>query len=163
VKPVTLALTLALTSLFSAVTADDKNKLAPDVAATLEKADELEVLSLDPMKPKDTPKDDFHGYKVLGKTTVKKDDRKAILDALDAGLRGSDGSLADTFNPRLGLRATHDGKSVELVIDFEGRGMQTFAGGKSSGSMPTTAGPQKGFDKILTDAKVPLAAKPEKK
>jgi len=89
---------------------DDWNRLAPEGAATLDRADELEVPSLDPMKPTDKSKDDFHGYKVLGETTVRKDDRKAILDGLKAGLKESDGGLADTFTPRHGLRATHDGK-----------------------------------------------------
>jgi len=163
VKVTSLALPFALLALAPLATADDKNKMAPDVAAVLEKADEFEVLSLDPMKLKEKPKDDFHGYKVLGKTTVKKDDKKAILDALHAGLKASDGSVADCFNPRHGLRATHDGKTVDLVICFECLAMQTFVGDKSAGTMPTTAAPQKVFDKVLTDAKVPLAAKPEKK
>lgn len=142
--------------------ADKENKLPDEVQAVLDKADEVEVLSLDPDKPKDKPKDDFHGYKVLGKTTVKKDDKKAVVEAICKGIADSGLKTALCFNPRHGLRATHDGKTVELVICFECLFVEVFPGDRCS-NVRTTSTPQKVFDKVLTDAKVPLPGKKEEK
>ncbi|WP_227254865.1 hypothetical protein [Frigoriglobus tundricola] len=132
----------------------------PDAArAILEKADQLELLSLNPKnEPEDKRgKDTFHNYKILGQTTVKGDDRKALLAALLDGVKNSGSGSAACFNPRHGIRAVHDGKTTDLVICFECTNIVVYVGDKREQEVHTTRTPQKTFDKILTDAKVPLA------
>jgi hypothetical protein len=159
------ALAVAAVGCASLSPAADKNTFPADVQSVLDKCDEIELYSLDPARnvDKEKPKEEFHGWKVLGKTTLKKDDRKAVLAALNKGIKESDGTVAACFNPRHGIKATHDGKTVEVVICFECLSMQVNYGDKKTASLTTTGTPQKTFDKVLTDAKVPLPGQAEKK
>ena len=80
------------------------------------------LISLDPnLEPKDgKDADRFHGWKVLGQTTIKDADvRKKVLDAVLKGIQENKGEAANCFQPRHGLHATHEGKTVDLVICFE--------------------------------------------
>src|SRR5262249_42133996 len=128
--------------------------------AILDKAQQYELISLDPSREgDDKDKDKFHGWKVLGQTAFKDADlRKKVLDALVKGIQENDGIAAACFNPRHGLRAVHDGKTVDLVICFECLQVQVFVDGKKSGVL-TSESPQPLLDMILKDAKVPLAPK----
>ena len=60
------------------------------------------------------------------------------------------------FNPRHGIRATHDGKTVELVICFECSSFDIYSG--SEGSVEKTKhllvgkSPEATFNKVLKDA-----------
>src|SRR5262249_61445839 len=109
----------------------DENKLPDNVRMILDKADSFEVYSLDPAlqlppKDKEAPKDKaddkdkdkdkFHGWKVLGKTTVKDKDKKDLLEALQKGIKDNDGVAAAGFIPRHGLRAKYDGKTADPAI-----------------------------------------------
>jgi hypothetical protein len=141
-----------------------KNELPADVRAVLDKATTVELLSLDPTpigKGEDVPeKERFHGYRVLGRTTLKDaDKRKAVLAALDKGIKDSDGRVARCFNPRHGIHAVQDGKTADVVICFECLSMEAYLDGKRTGSALTTRGPQATFDKTLRDAGVPLPQK----
>ncbi len=143
-----------------AVTAagEDKvpNKLPDAVNTALEKAGELEVYSLDgETKMKD--KDAWHGSKVLGKTTVKKEDATKLAAAVAKGVTEGDRG-ARCFIPRHGVRAVYDGKTYDLVICFECGWVYVYV---DQSDKPTvlmiSSSPHKMIDKILTDAKVPLA------
>jgi hypothetical protein len=139
------------------------NKLPDNITAILDKADQVELYSLDPSRQKEIPAGaDFHGWKVLGKTTVKDDARKALIAALKKGIKDSDGTVAACFNPRHGIRATVDGKTADVVICFECLSMSSFLG-ETKGSALTTRSPEKTFNKILTDAKVPMPPQREEK
>ena len=163
--PLALAFALGVLLPSAACVADTGNKLPADAQAVLDKAEEIELYSLDPAENADAekPKEQFHGWRVLGKTTVTKGDKKDVVEALGKGIKGSDGSVAACFNPRHGIRATHDKKTVELVICFECLSMQVFEGGEKTASVLTTATPQKTLDKVLTAAKVPLPGQADKK
>jgi hypothetical protein len=165
-----LGFLVALAPLFAVSTAGAepepaKNELPPAVQAVLDKASTVELLSLDPAgiaKTDDVPeKDRFHGYRVLGRTTLKDaDPRKAVLAALDKGIKDSDGKVARCFNPRHGIRASADGKSVDLVICFECLQIQAYQGEVRNGGALTTRSPQPLFDKTLRDAGAELAPQP---
>lgn len=128
----------------------------------MEKAESVELLSLDPERPKEKPKDEFHGWKVLGRTVVKDDaPRKKLTADLLAAAEASDGSAAKCFNPRHGLRLTQKGKTVDLVICFECLQVRVFDGDKDGGKFLITDTPQAAYDKVLRDAGVPLPAKPD--
>lgn len=135
------------------------DKLPDAVVKALEKADELEVYSLG---GETTEKDGWHGAKVLGQTTVKGETgQKALAAALKKAVEEGDRG-ARCFIPRHGIRATHAGKTYDLLICFECGWLYVYT---DTSDKPTvlmiSEGPQKALNKILTDARVPLA-KPEK-
>src|SRR5437762_2765392 len=90
---------------------DRTNKIPDAPRAILEQAGQIELLSLDPARQKEKPKDDFHGWKVLGKTIVKDATVcQRLVAALKKGVRDNKGIAAACFNPRHGIRVVHQGK-----------------------------------------------------
>jgi len=153
---------VAIVCLLSVTTsgADKKeNKLPEPVVKALEKAESIEVYSLDGERGVE---DGWHGTRVLGKTTVNKaKDTKAIAVAVTKGVaEGTDG--ARCFIPRHGIRVTYDDKTYDLVICFECHWVYIYT---DKSDKPTvliiSEAPQKLLNTILTDAKVQLA-KPTK-
>lgn len=139
----------------------DANKLPDAVKTALEKAGELEVYSLN---GDTSDKEGWHGAKVLGKATVKKDDAAKLASALVKGVSEGDRG-ARCFIPRHGVRAAYDGKTYDLVICFECGWVYVYADGSDKPKVLMISGsPAAALNKILTDAKVPLAKpdKPEK-
>jgi hypothetical protein len=121
----------------------------------LEKADRLELYSLDP-EAEGKGKDSFHGWKVLGKVDLKDGGRrdrvvKAVLRGMEEGRK-----MAMCFDPRHGLRATRAGKTTDLVICFACSRTVVHAPGKPGVTVSTSKAPQAVLDKVLTEAKVPL-------
>lgn len=147
---------LALLYLATTACAAD-NQLPKDVAAILDKAESIEFLSLSPKRgEKDIPeKDNFHGFRILGRVTLKDAGRKTIVDGLRKGIKDSDGSVAACFNPRHGIRATVAGKTADIVICFECHSLVTHIG-ETRGSALTARTPEATFNKVLKDANVPL-------
>jgi hypothetical protein len=134
-----------------------KGDTIPDQArAILEKAEQMEPLSLHPDRPQEKPEGDFHGWKVLGETVVKDaETRKKLVAASARGVQENGGKVALCFNPRHGIRATHDGKTADFVICFECFHGHTYVGDNLPRGFLTTGSPEKEFDKVLTDAKDP--------
>jgi hypothetical protein len=137
----------------------EKNKIPEAVQTILKKADAIEVYSLDPWQSKYEPKDDFHGWCVLGHTPLKDSDaRKALVAALVKGVEDKKGVAGDCFNPRHGIRATYDGKTVDLVICFECMKVQGYLD-KSTVFFFINKRPEETFERVLKAAKVPLPEK----
>jgi hypothetical protein len=93
---------------------------------------------------------------VHGKTTLKAEDRTTILAALEKGIKDAPKFAATCLRPRHGIRATHDGKTVELVICFECFAILIYVDAKFERNPKVTGAPQAAFDKVLKAAKVPL-------
>src|SRR5262249_3205646 len=122
-----------------------------------------ELLSLSPGRPQQKPKDTFHGWELLGKTTVNDaETRTKLVAAFKKGVDENKGVVAACFNPRHGIRVTHDGRTVDFVICFECFSVQVFAGDKQTKGFLITDSPASAFDSVLKEAKVPLAPKPKK-
>jgi hypothetical protein len=139
-----------------------ENRLPDAAQAILEKADRMELFSLDPKRATKKPKQDFHGWKVLGQTVVKgRKVRKRIVTAVEKGIAKSDGSAAACFDPRHGIRATHKGKSVDLVICFECLQIEIYVDNQKAKGVLTTQSPETVLDTVLRNSKVPLAPKPK--
>lgn len=143
-----------------------KNELPSEARTVLEKAEQFELISLNPRRESDDKDkkaaDKFHGWMILGQTALKDaETRKKVLASLSKGIEENDGSVAACFNPRHGLRATHGKKTVELVICFECFQIEVYVDGKKT-SVLTSESPQPVLDKILSEAKVPLPPKREK-
>jgi hypothetical protein len=130
-------------------------RLPADAAAVLEKAEEIELYSLEPDKKAKKEGAGLRGWEVLGKTTLSGDEKRAIVKALQKGIAASDGSAAACFNPRHGIRATHDGKTVELVICFECLSIDGWTDGTRF-SVLTDRGPEATFNEALKDKGVEL-------
>jgi hypothetical protein len=138
----------------------------------LEKAEDFELLSLEPIQPKEKPKDNFHGWKVLGKTTVKEAaNRKRLAEAFKngntefkwpGGDTGPDKERPKTnFSPRHALRVTHDGKTADFVISFASYEAQVTVNGGETQTIYVTRSPADVFDEVLKEAGVPLASPPD--
>jgi hypothetical protein len=134
--------------------------LPPDAQAIFDKAELVELLSLDPDAEEEKPKEAFHDWKVLGKCLVKNgEERKALRAAIYKGVTENNGA-AGCFHPRHGLRAVHAGKTVEMVICYECFWMQVYVGDNVQ-AVWTGNSPQRLLNRILRDAKVPLPKQAE--
>ena len=141
----------------------EENKIPDHLQTILENAEQFDLLSLDPKDSKEKPKNNFHGWRVLGKTTVRDaETRKKLLAAFKKGVAENKGEVARCFNPRHGIRVTHDGKILDFVICFECYQVHAFAGDKQDKSFLVTDSPQATFDNVLKEANVPMAEKPKK-
>lgn len=148
----------AVTALTAGPGCSADNKLPESARKVLENATEFELYSIDFAHP-DKEKTGFHDLKVVGKTTVKDADvRKKLVAEFVKGLDGTP-FPSKCFNPRHGIRATHDGKTVDLVICFECAQFDVYG---TDGAEPKRLligkGPEPAFDKVLQDAGV---AKPK--
>ncbi|HEX3147873.1 MAG TPA: hypothetical protein VHR66_07295 [Gemmataceae bacterium] len=126
--------------------------------AILAKADQVELYSIDPeyLPPEKRPKDGFHGWAVLGKTALKDvDTRKKVL-AIAESIRPGTG--AKCFDPRHAIRATGDGKTVDILLCYECGWAYVFVGDDSVHF--TIAKGQEDLNAILKEAKVPLPKGP---
>jgi hypothetical protein len=141
-----------------------KNELPAAARAVLAKGSHFELLSLDPdERNAKGAKEKFHDWKVLGKTVVKsKAARRRILAAVLKGVADHPRYAAKCFNPRHGIRATLDGRTVDLVICFECYQIEMFEGNEELGDALTNRKPQPVLDKVLKAAGVPLATKAKK-
>jgi hypothetical protein len=146
-----------------------RNRIPEAAERLFDKAETFELFSLDP-EPKHgkdgnvvDEKEDFHGWRVLGKTEVKKEaERKRLADALRLGAEDNFGIAAGCFNPRHGLRLKGGGKSVDLVICFECLQVEVFVNGESSKGFLTSGDPQKEFDAALKAAGINLPKRAKK-
>lgn len=133
--------------------AEKPNKLPAAVVTALEKAEQLEVYSLDGERD---VKDGWHGAKVLGQTTVKGKAVQEVGALIKKGVAEGDGG-AKCFVPRHGVRIVHDKKTYDLVICFECHWVYVHTEGAGDPKpFVTSAAAEKALNKILTDAKVPL-------
>jgi hypothetical protein len=154
-----LAIALSITGIgfFAFPAAGEDNALPEDVLKTLFKAETLELMSLLPEPEKTKRKDHFHGYTVLGKTAIKDAaGRKNLVESFTKGMQGAI-IPAKCFEPRHGIRATHDGKTMDLVICFACSQFYVHdASGKSTKYL-VNATPEPLFDKVLKDAGIQKA------
>lgn len=131
------------------------NTLPQDALTVLSQARDIELLSIEPA-PESSSNGGFHGYRVLGKTLLKEVTvRKSLVESFT---RAMEGTIVPTrcFIPRYGIRATHSGKTVEMLICFECSQFYVYdALGNSSKRFWVNQTPRSVFDKVLQDAGIP--------
>jgi hypothetical protein len=131
-----------------------ENKLPADALDILTKADSFEVFSLDPnVLEKDRAKKGLEYYNPIGQGKAVKDVpvRKKLIDSLSKGMEGKI-EEAKCFNPRHAIRATHDGKTVELVICFECQHLYLYGpGDKGPVNLRVSNMPLETFDHVWKD------------
>jgi hypothetical protein len=126
----------------------------------LSTAEAYELISLEPdMRTATHSGVRYHNHAVLGSTPITDPaTRRRLNDALQAGVRQSDGTRMACFNPRHGIRVTRGGVVSEFVICFECRQVQVYRDGSKLYFL-TSNSPEKVFDEVLKSANVPLAEK----
>ena len=164
VRQMLLSLPVAVVIGLSAqVTAQD-NKIPDQAREILEKASQFELLSIGHGPSTKKPAEDFRGWTVIGKTTVEDPDtRNRLVAALEKGVEENKGDSMKCFNPRHGIRVTHDGKTADFVICFECFQVMVYVAGEREQRFLITASPAPVFNQTLQHAKVPLAREPGKK
>lgn len=129
-----------------------------EATAALRTGIDFELLSLDPSYlDRDQRPTDFHNWDVLGSTAVSQFDRSQLVDALIASVPESVGAIAACFNPRHGIRVTHDGKQFDFVICFECLQIYWYTDDEKNPKILTSGSPLKLFNDVLTDASIPVA------
>jgi hypothetical protein len=159
-----LSLPVALVIGLSVKVAGQENKIPDQARDILKKAMQFELLSIghDPSRKK--PAEDFHGWPVIGKTTVKDPNtRNRLVAALEKGVEENKGDSMKCFNPRHGVRATNDGMTADFVICFECYQVMVYVGGGGEQRFLITDSPASVFNQTLQSAKVLLARDLEKK
>jgi hypothetical protein len=136
------------------------DKLPKEAAAILDRAPEIELYSLDPtVDDSEFGNGGLRGWKVLGKTVVKKGEMHTnLLAALNKSI-GEGGNKC--FWPRHAIRAVHEGKIVELLICFQCEWVYVYLSGKDEKDAVALrdGSAEAVFDRVLKDAGVPLAPK----
>jgi hypothetical protein len=132
-------------------------RLPRSAVRALESADTYEVLSLDPRRPDSASPNDFHRYRVLGKTSVTDPSTRTRLnESLRKAVEPIYTSLPKCFNPRHGVRVTHAGQTTEFLICFECHQARLWQDGGPAGHWVTDGTPKALFDAVLRAAGVPL-------
>ena len=141
----------------------------PDGALqVLERCPQLTLFSLDPGEGDyDTivgsaPRPMFHDHAIKGQTVIDADDKAALLASFYDGFVPPPSQLKQVgfgcFNPRHGIRATHDGKTVDLLICF---GCMKYQGYLNDHQFAVNKGitnaPAEKFKQILTGAGIAIA------
>ncbi len=132
-----------------------KGELPENVREAFAKARSLELYSLDPSTG-DKEGQGFRGWTVLGKVTLKDAAAKSAMEAVEQGVKDSDGRGAKCFIPRHGMRVG----SVDLVICFECSHVYVYEG-RNRAFSHTTEAPARVLNKLLGDAGIPLPAPPK--
>ena len=142
------------------------NRLPRSARSVLFAAEKIDIYSLDPRngklkedEAKKQKKDIFRGWPVLGVTNVAdKDARKTLVEQVTNAIgTGSIIEAARCFHPRHAIRATHDGKTVDLIICLECRRVEVYENGQCMGTCVTRRTAQKTMNQILSDAKIKIA------
>jgi hypothetical protein len=164
VRQMLLSIPVALVIGFSAQVAGQEKKIPDQARAILENASQFELLSIGHGPSPKNPTDDFHGWPVIGKTTIKDPNtRNRLVAALEKGVEENKGDSMKCFNPRHGIRATRDGITADFVVCFECFQVMVYVAGEQEQRFLITASPAPVFNQTLQHAKVPLAREPEKK
>lgn len=132
------------------------SKLPAPASALLDGAEAIEILSIDPKGRPAEPGEGFHGWRVLGRTTLRDPGtRKSVVAALRRGIAEAEGA-AGCFEPRHGLRATKGDRSADFVICFSCRWIEVHADGERA-SVWISESPKPAINHALRDAGVALA------
>lgn len=136
-------------------------RLPPELRATLEQCDRLEVFALLSDKPSVTgpstsTASELRGYPVVGRVTVTNTaTMREVVAAFFKSVDESHGMREPCFRPRHGLRAGRGTNEVELLISYECRFSAVFQGDNVR-ELGVSDGSKARFDQVLANAGTPL-------
>src|SRR5262245_34902808 len=164
IRQLLLLLPVALVFGLSSQIAGQKNKIPDQARAILENASQFELMSIRPDPFQKNSTEQFQGWPVIGKTTVKDlTTRNRLIAALKKGVEENKGDSMKCFNPRHGIRAIHDGTTADFLICFECFQVMVYVTGEKEQRVLITDSSAPVFNQILLQAKVPLATELERK
>ena len=135
------------------------NRIPDNALAALEHGETFEILSLEPGTHWQSNVK-FHGYKVLGQTTITNDQTRAeLVAALKKGVEENKGASGNCFKPRHGIRVNYKGSPVDFVICFECLQVYVFSEGQERNKFLVTKSPEPVFNRVLIGAGILLAPK----
>jgi hypothetical protein len=98
----------------------------------------------------------FHGFPVFGRITVgDAKQRTYIVNALQKGLKASDGRIGDGFKPKHAIRVTYGNRKIDCLVCFESTQIQLRENGETK-IWGTTGYPKPILDSCLANAGVPV-------
>jgi hypothetical protein len=158
-----MLIAVGLTMSLGALVRAGDNPIPEEFRKALDKAQAVELYSLDPSAPPDKGDPEFHGWKVLGKTDVKKAAQAKLVAAFQKGVAEANPKVsAGCFRPRHGIRVQLDGKPYDFVICFECVAVLIYGGkAEKNAGFHVTRSPADLFNKTLTEAKVKLPKQPD--
>ncbi len=141
--------------LFAALsTQAGEKKLPEQVKAVLDNASEFELYWLDPSAKANQSDASLYRWKVLGKTLIKDAmPRSHLVEAIESDIeRGKE--YAECFEPRHAIRASYEGKTVDLVICYRCRWMYVYVDEKRVADIVIATKSTSLFDKHYRDAEI---------
>lgn len=130
------------------------NRIPDEALAILEQAEHLTVFSVDPVFPKTKPREALHGWRVLGQVEVADAGTRArLVTALKRGVEEHRGEMMRCFIPRHAVRATHGGKTTDIVICFECYNARVYVDGRQLPGFLVAQSPEPVFTRALAGAK----------
>lgn len=119
----------------------------PDIGTAIPAADQrileiadFTVFALHPYDERENEtKGRFHGFKILGQTKLPSSQRGKLLRLIFSGIQQSNGSVAECFEPRHGVRAVAGTETVDLVICYACLSIQVYRNGKRRPDSALTA------------------------
>jgi hypothetical protein len=114
---------LGLLTLQGAAAEDPKTEIPADVLTVLQKADRVELLTVNPVIPETKPKDKemIREWIILAKPKAPLKEAKVeeLVTGMKAAVLTKPEKRRCGFMPRYALRASHQGKAVEILIDWK--------------------------------------------
>ncbi len=126
----------------------------------LEKSSQVVLFSVNPRGNYEPNKQTFHRHEILGQTVVTGAEKTALLASLYDGFVPAPGGamMFGCFNPRHGIRATLDGKTVDLLLCFSCGQFNGYLNDHQFATYEFVNGaPAPKFNQFLTAADVPIS------
>ncbi|HKQ72969.1 MAG TPA: hypothetical protein VJ810_04520 [Blastocatellia bacterium] len=140
------------------------NKIPDRASAILKNATQFELLSIGHHPSPENSTERFQGWPVIGKTMIADPNaRNRLIAAMEKGVKENKGDSMKCFNPRHGIRVTHEGMTADFLICFECFQVMVYVTGEKEQRVLITDSPASVFNQTLQNAKVPLAQEPDKK
>lgn len=153
-----MAVLLALASFANACAVEErvteKNEIPAAVLAVFEKAESIEIHSLEPSDFKKEKEVEFREGNSLGKVVVKGADATALVKALKDSAAVGKGPGAKCFFARHGLKTISSGKTATIEICFECNWAYPYVDGARANYFYPGKPLKTALNKILEDAKV---------
>lgn len=158
-----LFLSLSATSLAAA---EWTNKIPDSARVALEKAEQFELLSLDPERHQNRrPKEEFRGWRILGSMMVTNTGvRSDLVTALRKNVEENKNMVARCFHPRHGIRVIYEGKTNDLVICFQCLAVLVYQNDNEEKPeevliRDSAQSTESLFNRVLMKEKIPLAGR----
>lgn len=127
----------------------------------LEQSPRLMLFSVKPRENYEPNKTVFHRHEILGQTVISDaDEKRELLASLYDGFAPAPngGMKFGCFNPRHGIRATHNGKTVDLLICFRCHQFNGYLNDHQFANYEfITDAPAPKFNAVLAAANIPVA------